>query len=167
MGDDMSHIGWIAIIVVGIVAALLVYLWRPRRSAARTVPLLRAKQRFRLQREGLEARFVQLVTAGARRGVPRWADCSFDDDVAYVRNRATGELSAFVAVTIATDAATATSSSASKTVGNLQAGTAVFRFDRDHWVTDGRAILNLSPVEAVHRFGDDLEIVNEDLAQRT
>ena len=24
---------------------------------------------------------------------------------------------------------------------NLRAGTAVFRFDRDHWVTDGRAIL--------------------------
>jgi hypothetical protein len=161
----MSHVWWLSIVVV-VLVALVVFLRRPRRKVSRTVPLLGAKQRFRMQREGLEAKFIQLAASRARRGAPRWADCSFDDDVAYVRNRATGELSAFVAMTIATEEQEASPSAAAEAVGNLQAGTAVFRFDRDHWVTDGRAILNLSPVEAVHRFGDDLEIVTEDLAHQ-
>jgi hypothetical protein len=158
----MSHVWWLSIVVI-VLVALVVFLRRPRRKASRTVPLLGAKQRFRMQREGLEAKFIQLAASRARRGAPRWADCSFDDDVAYVRNRATGELSAFVAMTIAAEDEEAATSEA---IGNLQAGTAVFRFDRDHWVTDGRAILTLSPIEAVHRFGDDLEIVTEDLAHQ-
>ena len=143
------------------------YLWRPKRKTVRTMPLSRAKQRFHAQRERLEAKFVQLAAAHVGRNAPRWADCSFDDDVAYVRSRATGELSAFVAVTIATEEPGSVPYGPSEAVGNLQAGTAVFRFDRDHWETDGRAILNLSPSEAVHRFGDDLEIVSEDFAHRT
>ena len=32
-------------------------------------------------------------------------------------------------------------------MSNLRAATAVFRFDRNHWETDGRAIFNLSPAE--------------------
>ena len=86
--------------------------------------------------------------------------------MAYVRSRATGELSAFVAVTIATEDSDSGPYGPSDAVGNLQAGTAVFRFDRDHWETDGRAILNLSPSEAVHYFRDDLEIVGEEFAHR-
>ena len=82
----------------------------------------------------------------------RWADCTFADDVAYVRNRTTGELSAFVAVTIAAEEFDRSPHGTADAVGNLQAGTAVFRFDRDHWVTDGRAILNLSPSEAIHYY---------------
>ncbi len=103
--------------------------------------------------ERLEAKFVQLAAAHAAQA-PRWADCTFADDVAYVRSRTTGELSAFVAVTMATEDRTRLPRPVGA-VGNLQAGTAVFRFDRDHWETDGRAILNLSPNEAVHHYGDN------------
>jgi hypothetical protein len=161
----MSHV-WLLFVVVIALLALGILLWRPKRKPSRTLPLLRAKQRFHMQRERLEAKFIQLAAAHVRPGAPRWADCSFDDDVAYVRNRTTGELSAFVAVTIAATKSQSIPFGSSEAVGNLQAGTAVFRFDRDHWVTDGRAILNLSPVEAVHRFGDDLEIVSEDFAHQ-
>jgi hypothetical protein len=50
-------------------------------------------------------------------------------------------------------------------VGKLQLGTAVFRFDRDHWETDGRTILNFNPDEAVHYFQRDWEIVGQEFAR--
>lgn len=151
---------WIPI--VAIVLAGAIYFWYPRRRAAKTVlRLVQAKRRFHVQRERLEAKFIQLAAAHAKPNAPRWADCMFADDVAYVRNRATGELAAFVAVTISTDDATQESADPA---ANLQAGTAVFRFDTDHWETDGRAILNLSPTEAVRHYGSDFEIIGEELA---
>jgi hypothetical protein len=161
----MSYLWGLPVVAV-VLLALGVLLWRPKRRTSRTTPLTRAKQRFHVQRERLEMRFVQLAAAHVRPNAPRWADCTFDDDVAYVRNRTTGELSAFVAVTIAAEESDVSPYGASDAVGNLQAGTAVFRFDRDHWETDGRAILNLSPSEVVYRSGNDLEIVSEDFAHR-
>ena len=50
---------------------------------------------------------------------------------------------------------------------NLRTGTAVFRFDRDHWETDGRVILNLSPDEAIRFNQNDLEMVGQEMADRT
>jgi len=108
----------------------------------------------------------QLAAGHARPDTPQWLDCTFDDDVAYVRSRTTGELSAFVAVTIASEHSGDSTSGTSDAVGNLQAGTAVFRFDHDHWETDGHAILNLSPTEAVQHFRNDFEIVAEEIANR-
>jgi hypothetical protein len=150
----------IALLVLGAVA------WGIWWSKWRVTPLTQAKQRFHAQRERLEAKFIQLASAHANPNAPQWADCAFDDDVAYVRDRATGELSAFVAVTIASEDMGAAAGGMADAVGNLQAGTAVFRFDMDHWVTDGRAILNLSPAEAMQRFCKDLEFVEEEFARR-
>jgi hypothetical protein len=162
----MFWIWWLPIVAVALLAfAALV--WQVRRKAVRATPLAQAKQRFHAQRERLEAKFIQLAAAHANPDAPQWSDCTFDDDVAYVRSRTTGELSAFVAVTIAAEDAGAAPGSTSDAVGNLQAGTAVFRFDRDHWVTDGRAILNLSPTEAVQRFRNDIEFVEEEFAHRS
>ncbi len=159
----MFQVWWLPIVAI-VLLLVAAYLWRPGRKAARTARLTQAKRRFHAQRERLEAKFIQLAAAHAKPDTPRWADCTFADDVAYVRNRTTGELSAFVAVAIATEEFDRSSRAAADAVGNLQAGTAVFRFDRDHWETDGRAILNLNPSEAVHYYHDDLEIVGEELA---
>ena len=156
-----------AVAVAVVMMAVAAYRWRPGRKTLRPGRLVQAKRRFHVQRERLEAKFIQLVAAHAKPDAPRWADCTFDDDVAYVRNRTTGELSAFVAVTVATDDFDRSRHIPADAVGNLQAGTAVFRFDRDHWVTDGRAILNLSPSEAVRHHGGDLEIVGEELAHHS
>ena len=161
----MSFYGWLPIVAV-VLLALGVAAWRIRWNARRATPLAQAKQRFHVQRERLEAKFIQLASAHATPDAPQWTDCIFDDDVAYVRSRTTGELSAFVAVTIASEN-TGGAGGPSDAVGNLQAGTAVFRFDLDHWETDGRAILNLSPSEAVQRFRNDLEFVEEEFAQRS
>jgi hypothetical protein len=159
----MAQVWWFSAAAIVLLLAAA-YLWRPRRKASRAARLVQAKRRFHVQRERLEAKFIQLAAAHCKGDAPRWSDCSFADDVAYVRNRTTGELSAFVAVNIASEGPERSLHGTADAVGNLQAGTAVFRFDRDHWETDGRAILNLSPIEAVQHSRDDLEIVGEELA---
>jgi hypothetical protein len=159
----MSQAWWLLIPVFIAAAAAAAYARRPLRRAPRAARLVQAKRRFHLERERLEAKFIQLLSARGKSEAQRWTDCTFADDVAYVRDRTSGELSAFVAMTVATEGADHMPREESE--GHPQAGTAVFRFDRDHWVTDGRAILNLSPSEAVHYFGDDLEIVGEEFPQ--
>jgi len=136
------------------------------RVARREARFAKTKRDFHSQRERLEAKFVQLASAGAHANSPHWADCDFDDDVAYVRNRSTRELAAFVAVTIPTGDRESSPLGTGDVVGNLHAGTAVFRFDRDHWETDGRAILNLNPTEAIRFYQHDLEVVGRELARR-
>jgi hypothetical protein len=162
----MSQLWWVPV-GAGVLVAVGAYFWRPKWKGSRAARLLHAKQRFHAQRERLEAKFVQLAAARGKPDAHRWPDCTFADDVAYVRNRTTGELSAFVAMTIAAEVFDRSSRGSADAVGNLQAGTAVFRFDRDHWETDGRAILNLSPGEAIRYFHADLEIVGEELAHRS
>lgn len=162
----MWQIPWfpIAAVVLLLVAA---YFWRYGWRTSRAARLVQAKRGFHTQRERLEAKFVQLAAARGKPDAHRWLDCTFADDVAYVRNRTTGQLSAFVAMTIANEEVDDLPHGSADAVGNLQAGTAVFRFDRDHWVTDGRVILNLSPDEAIRYYHADLEIVGEELARRS
>jgi hypothetical protein len=162
----MSFYLWLPIAAV-LLLGLGIAVWLTRRGVRRSLSLTQAKLRFHVQRERLEAKFIQLAAGHSRPDAPPWLDCTFDDDVAYVRSRTTGELSAFVAVTIASEHSGDSTGGAADAVGNLQAGTAVFRFDHDHWETDGRAILNLSPTEAVQHFRNDIEFVEEEFAHRS
>ena len=156
---------WIpaAVILVAVVcvAALV---WRPLRSRIRENRLARARRDFHRQRERLEAKFLSLA---ARSGKPRgldWVRCDFEDDVIYARHRQSGELSAFVGVTIGFEAIAGGGMEEVEAVGNLRAATAVFRVERGLWATDGRAIFNLTPSEAVSFYQDNLELVAEELA---
>ncbi len=166
-GWSMPEPWWWVLALVAALAGIVVLLWRPARMAAREASLKQAKKNFHRQRERLEAKFIQLASAHGKHDAPRWCDCDFDDSVSYVRNRASGELSAFVAVTVAMESLADAPLSTSDMIGNLRAGTAVFRFDRDHWVTDGRAILNLSPSEAIRFYQNDLEVVGQEVAEHS
>ena len=149
-------------IVAGVAAAVIVaaMVWSPLRRTLREARLADARRDFHFQRERLEAKFVRKAAARLRPDAPRWVDCEFDNDVAYVRNRATGELAAFVAVTVALDDTETTGG----TSPSYRAGTAVFRLDRKRWDTDGQALLNLTPAEAIRFYQDDLEIVAQEVA---
>ena len=113
---------------VGAVAIVAVALaWRPCRTAWREAHLTRARRDFHRQREHLEARFLQIAS---RSGKPRgleWTGCDFDDAVVYARDRRSGELSAFVAITISFEAIEGGPMEGVEAVGNLRAATAVFR----------------------------------------
>jgi len=127
----------------------------------------RACRDFHRQRERLEAKFVQLGLMNTKSHLPRWTDCEFEDDVAYARSRSTGELCAFVAVTIEMEGFDGGLPRGGDVVGHLRAATAVFRFNGQHWETDGKAIFNLSPTEAIHFYQRDLEIVGREVAGRS
>ena len=151
-------------IVLGLLAGLAFGL-RPFLATWREARFAKARRSFHWERERLEARFLQLGLVGMKPDAPRWTDCDFDDDVAYARNRSSGELSAFVAVTI--EMRDDRCLDTLDTGDNLRDATAVFRFDRGHWKTDGRAIFNLSPTEAIHFYQRDLEMVAQELADRS
>jgi len=160
----MPESWWILASVAALIA-IIVGVWRPIRTAVRESRFSRARRDFHRQRERLEAKFVRLAAGRAKPGAPQWTDCEFDDDVAYVRNRSTGELAAFVAVAVSIDGLGSEGDGLGIT-GNVRAGTAIFRFGGQRWDTDGRAILNLSPAEAIRYYKDDLEIVGQELASR-
>jgi hypothetical protein len=155
---------WIA--GIGILVVAWALLWRPIRTMSREVQFSKAKKFFHTQRERLEAKFINLASKRSKSESPKCSDCTFADDVSYVRNRTTGELSAFVAISVAMENVDSNALNNGEAVSNLQLGTAVFRFDRDHWETDGRAILNLSPSEAIRFYRKDLEKVGEEFANK-
>jgi len=149
------------------VAVVVLLMWCPYRATAREARLTQARKEFHKQREWLEVKFISLAGTQGKPDAPRWSNCEFDDDVSYLRHRTTGELSAFVAVTVALEGIGLTTTSATNLMSNLQAGTAVFRFEKKRWVTDGRVILNLSPDEAIRFYQNDLEMVGQEMADRT
>jgi hypothetical protein len=159
----MSDYWWVIGSLGTLVAVIVLVLWWPMRAALRKARLTDARRNFHLRRERLEMKFIQLAQAAAKPGAPRWLDCEFENDVAYVRNRSTGDLAAFVPVTIALD--DPEDPSERPAMENLRSGTAVFRFDRDHWETDGVALLNLTPAEAIRFYRDNLEIVAEEVGK--
>jgi hypothetical protein len=149
-----------SLLLVGTVAAV----WRPVRARIREKELARARKDFHRQREHLEAKFLRLATeSGKPRGL-EWVRCDFDDDVIYARHRRSGELSAFVSVTIGFEAVEGGGMEDVEAVGNLRAATAVFRVEGGNWATDGRALFNLNPVEAIAYYQDNLELVGQEFA---
>ena len=159
---------WIAIAAGACALLGLVFfvVWRPVRARLREARYQRARKEFHQQRERLEARFFQLAAgSGKPRGL-RWTSCDFDDDVAYARDRQTNELCALVAVTIGFEAVEGGGMEDVEAVGNLRAATAVFRREAARWQTDGRAIFNLNPAEAIKYYQENLEIVGQEVASR-
>jgi hypothetical protein len=148
---------------VGVLAAAGLA-WRPVRALFREREFQRARRDFHRQRERLEARFLTLAAASGKPRGLRWSDCDFDDAVAYARDRRSGELSAYVAATIAFEAVAGGGMEDVEAVGNLRAGTAVFLYRRGHWCTEGRAVFNLNPAEAIEYYRERLELVGQEVA---
>lgn len=162
-GFVMAEYWWVVVVAI-LTAAAILWKWNPFRRRKRVARFAEVRRDFHRQRERLEAKFVQLGMGSARPDAARWTDCEFDDDVAYARNRTTGELSAFVAVTIELEDGDHPSTAADA-VRSQRAATAVFRFDRDHWETDGRAIFNLTPTEAIRFYHRDLELLAQEVSE--
>ncbi len=160
----MAEWWWIITALVTVILLAGMFVWSPLQAAMRDARLADARRDFHLQRERLEAKFIQLACAQAKPDAPRWADCEFDNDVAYVRSRATGELAAFVGIAVALEAPEGLDSDRAGE-GGFRLGTAVFRFKQGRWQTAGQALLNLSPAEAVQFYQREMEVVAQELAR--
>ena len=131
--------------------------WKIHRRRPPRVGIERARKLFHLQRERVEHRFFVLAaSSGKPRGL-EWVDCDFEDAVSFARDRLTGRLRALVAVTIRFKAIEGGGMEDNPNVGNPRAASAVFQFDNDQWATEGRALFNLNPLEAIAR--ESLEVV--------
>ena len=150
-------------------ASLLVALalaWHPIRTRLREQALARARRDFHRHRERLEAQFVRLASSSGKPRGLEWVRCDFDDDVVYARHRASGEISAFVAVTVGFEAVEGGGMEHVEAVSNLRAATAVFHSQRGAWKTEGRTLFNMNPAEAIAYYRDNLELVGAEVAQR-
>ena len=147
---------WIPLAIL-VAVVVIVFAARRLRSFGKQVVSERARELFKLQRERLEAQFLQ---AAAATGKPRgllWKDCQWDAPVEFVREKETGQIHALVSVTIAFEAVVGGDMENLPAVGNLRNASAVFVFQTGRWLTAGRAIFNMNPDEAVRHFQTQYE----------
>jgi hypothetical protein len=88
----------------------------------------------------------------------RWIGCLLIGEPVFAREPATGRLQALVAMEVRFEAVEGGGMEEVEAVGNVRAATAVFRYDEDHWTTDGRTVFNLDPAQTIGHFR--LEPVN-------
>ena len=162
----MTEFWLIAGIIVVVAGVLVFFFYNPWRSRRGDAQFARARAAFRIRREWLEARFVDLASgSGKPRGL-RWVDCQFDNDITYARDRGTRDVSALVAITIRFEAIEGGPMEDVEAVGNLRYATAVFRYSGRQWTTEGRAIFNLNPTEAIEHFRSSLIIIGQEPADQ-
>ena len=143
------------LLLLPVALAILGLVLRVRRG--RSVSVAELQQRFRQQREHLEAAFFAAAAASGKPRGLRWKDCEWENEVAFARERQTGRLAALVAVTIAFEAIEGGEMEGVAAVGNLRAASAVFFYEAGRWRTAGKAIFNLSPAEAIEHFKGQYE----------
>jgi hypothetical protein len=152
----VGHLGIVAAVLATLALAALVVWARGipgRREARRRL----AAEQFRANRANLEKSFL---AAAAATGKPRglaWTSCRFAGDPLFAVDRRTHDLVALIGATVTFEAIAGGGMEEVEAVGNVRYVTAVFTHRRDAWETDGRAVFNLEPAEALERFGDALE----------
>ena len=155
----MPSWGWI---LSGLAIAFVVVVvlgWRPVSAVLREIRTERARELFHLQRERLEAKFMAMAAkSGKPRGL-RWLDADWENAVRYVRDRHSGDLAALVGITVSFEAIPGGGMEDNPNVSNLRDATAVFNYVRGQWITEGRALFNMSPDGAIDRYHDQYEPV--------
>jgi hypothetical protein len=150
---------WISLILAGPAVGLAIWVWRRRREWRQEVAVSRARREFMLRREWLEAKFVEVASNQGRPRGLMWADCEFGSDVSFAKERKNGKLTALVAVAIQFEPVIGGGMEDVEAVAYRKAATAVFQHERGGWVTQGRAIFNLNPDEAIEFYHSELETV--------
>jgi hypothetical protein len=135
----------------GLIATLAVAAWvilrRPVRHALEDLNVDRAREQFRLEREGLEARFlIALNRLDAAEG-QRWEDANWHDEVVWARDRRTRQLLALVGVDFESDPFSDPSAIDIAT----HRATALFEYRKGHWHADGKRLDMVGPHEVFRR----------------
>jgi hypothetical protein len=149
-------LGWqwlvlaLSVIVLVAVAWAALFVWLRRH-------IRQAREQFFAQRQVLTEQFLEAAGAtGKPRGL-RWVACDWADEIAFARDRQTGQLAALVAVLIRFEAIEGGDMEGVAAVGNIRNASAVFFYKGGSWRTVGRAIFNLDPGEALDQLKDQYE----------
>ncbi len=125
-----------------------------------------AVRSFRLRREMLEARFLDLARAlGKPRGL-RWLDCDWFDSTTFARDKSSGLITAFVGINIRFEAVEGGDMEDVAAVGTVRDAVAMFHYQGGQWGTGGRALFNLNPEDAVSRLVSQYEPLPAELTMR-
>jgi hypothetical protein len=155
----MPSLGWILCSAAVFLVLSIAIGWRPVSAVLREIRTERARELFRMQRERLEARFFDLAAkSGKPRGL-RWVDADWQDAVSFVRDRRSGQIAALVGITVSFEAIPGGGMEENPNVSNLRDATALFNYVRGRWITEGRALFNMSPDGAIDRYHDQYEPV--------
>jgi hypothetical protein len=156
----MEYLLPIALTIAAVAVIGLTLVWRPLRRFGRQINVERARESFRLQREGLRAKFIEAAQAtGKPRGLS-WKDCQFDSAVEFVRDKKTGDIAALVGMTVAFEAVAGSDMEDNPNVDKLRNASAVFFFHKGHWNTAGRAVFNMNPPEAIEHFKNQYDRIS-------
>jgi hypothetical protein len=150
---------WLIPAAAAVGLAMILISWRPLRGIFREIHVERAREMFALQRERLELFFIEAaMQSGKPRGL-RWSDCDWAKEVRFARDRRTGKLVALVGVTVRFEPLEGSEMEDWPQVADLRNATGVFYFLRGQWHTDGRALFNMNPDEALERLQTQFERV--------
>jgi hypothetical protein len=147
---------WTVISALAVLAMVVLAVWLRGSVGRQSARRQSAIERFHTRRPTLEAAFLAAANAtGKPRGL-RWVACQFDPGVLFAAERPSGNLCALVGATVSFEAIEGGGMEEVEAVGNLRYATAVFVHRGGAWTTDGRAVFNLEPAQAIERFGERL-----------
>lgn len=123
----------------------------------RDVQTERARESFRLQKERLAEMFLKTANlTGKPRGLT-WAAGTLAGDLVLSRDRGTKQISGLVAMDIRFEPVPGGDMDDCAAAKVPRTVTAVFHFLRGEWLTEGRAIFNMTPEQVLSNFGQTKE----------
>ena len=152
----MPHL--VKVLLLGIAAVFVAQLlWRRWRTAQQSAKRKLATLDLDGQRPELSEEFLAAAnTTGKPRGL-RWKDCDLHEGTLFATDRANDDLYALVGATISFEAIPGGGMEDVEAVGNLRAVTAIFIHREGRWTTDGRAVFNLEPPQALEHYAETLQ----------
>lgn len=139
-------------VLTGIVLVWLAALWwKYQQQIRHRKRFERAQSEFSKQ-SALTEKFLAAANAtGKPRGL-RWVGCELHGTPLFAVDRASQELLALSGATISFEALPGGDMEEVEAVGDIRYVTVIFIYRNDSWTSDGRAIFNLEPAEALARL---------------
>ncbi|VAX39763.1 hypothetical protein MNBD_PLANCTO02-32 [hydrothermal vent metagenome] len=148
----MTNIILITISILLLFVFLVVLLIKPLARWVELRVVKRGIERFRIEREQLEACFFDKASRLGKPRDLRWLTCDWQKDVTFAKDKDSGFLTAFVAVNISFEAVEGGDMEDVAAVGTIREAAALFHYNNGHWGTGGRALFNMSPTDALLRL---------------
>lgn len=153
----LFYISVVFLVVALPIAWLGLGIWRRKLSERQEQ---KARSQFDRHRAELENDFFTAAAASGKPRGLRWVDCNFHEGWLLARDIASSELHALAGVTVRFEAIEGGDMEEVEAVSNLRCATAVFTYNKKHWITAGRVVFNLEPLETIEHYKDSLLAVS-------